>query len=65
MAFKSSGKLEQDIKDIAIKQLGGDKAYNALDSDAKKKIDSYKDYIYHKIENLSLFLKEIRLLKSQ
>ena len=41
MAFKSSGKLEQDLKDISIKQLGGDKAYNALDSDAKKKIDSY------------------------
>ena len=29
------------------------------------KIDSDKDYISHKIENLSLFLKEIRLLKSQ
>ena len=29
------------------------------------KIDSNKDYISHKIENLSLFLKEIRLLKSQ
>ena len=29
------------------------------------KIDSDKDYIYHKIENLSLFLKEIRLLKSK
>ena len=28
-------------------------------------IDSDKDYISHKIENLSLFLKEIRLLKSQ
>ena len=26
--------------------------------------DSDKDYITHKIENLSLFLKEIRLLKS-
>ena len=29
------------------------------------KIDSGKDYISHKIENLSLFLKEIRLLKSK
>ena len=29
------------------------------------KIDSNKDYISHKIENLSLFLKEIRLLKSK
>ena len=28
-------------------------------------MDSDKDYISHKIENLSLFLKEIRLLKSQ
>ena len=28
------------------------------------KIDSDKDYIIHKIENLSLFLKKIRLLKS-
>ncbi len=29
------------------------------------KMDSDKDYISHKIENLSLFLKEIRLLKTQ
>ena len=29
------------------------------------KMDSNKDYISHKIENLSLFLKEIRLLKSK
>ena len=29
------------------------------------KMDSDKDYISHKIENLSLFLKEIRLLKSK
>ena len=29
------------------------------------KLDSDKDYISHKIENLSLFLKEIRLLKSK
>ena len=29
------------------------------------KIDSDKDYISHKIENLSLFLKEISLLKSK
>ena len=29
------------------------------------KIDSDKDYISHKIENLSLFLKEIMLLKSK
>ena len=29
------------------------------------KMDSDKDYISHKIENLSLFLKEIRLLKNR
>ena len=29
------------------------------------KMDSNKDYISHKIENLSLFLKEIRLLKNK
>ena len=29
------------------------------------KIDSDKDYISHKIENLSLFIKEIRLFKSK
>ena len=29
------------------------------------KMDADKDFISHKIENLSLFLKEIRLLKSQ
>ena len=29
------------------------------------KMDSDKDYISHKIENLSLFLKEIRLLKTK
>ena len=29
------------------------------------KMDSDKDYISHKIENLSLFLREIRLLKSK
>jgi len=28
-------------------------------------MDADKDFISHKIENLSLFLKEIRLLKSQ
>ena len=28
------------------------------------KMDADKDFISHKIENLSLFLKEIRLLKS-
>ena len=43
MAYRSSGNLEKDIKDIAIKQMGGDKAYNALDSDGRGKIDSYAE----------------------
>ena len=43
MAYRSSGNLEKDIKDIAIKQMGGNKAYNALDSDGKSKIDSYAE----------------------
>jgi len=41
MAFQSSGKLEQDIKDIAIKQMGGEKVYRSLDPTGKNKIDSY------------------------
>ena len=41
MAFKSSGKLEQDIKDIAIKQMGGSEVYNTLDPDGRNKIDGY------------------------
>ena len=43
MAYRSSGNLEKDIKDIAIKQMGGNKAYNALDSDGKDKIDTYAE----------------------
>ena len=43
MAYRSSGNLEKDIKDIAIKQMGGNKAYNALDSDGKGKIDDYAE----------------------
>ena len=43
MAYRSSGKLEKDIKNIAIKQMGGNRAYNNLDSDGKGKIDSYAE----------------------
>ena len=43
MAYRSSGNLEKDIKNIAIKQMGGDKDYNALDFDGKDKIDSYAE----------------------
>jgi len=43
MAYKSSGNLESDIKEIAINQMGGKKAYNDLDSDSKDKVDSYAE----------------------
>ena len=43
MAYRSSGNLEKDIKNIAIKQMGGNKAYNTLDSDGKGKIDGYAE----------------------
>ncbi len=41
MAFESSGTLEQDIKDIAIKQMGGEETYRSLDAAGRNKIDSY------------------------
>ena len=41
MAFESSGTLEQDIKDIAIKQMGGEETYRSLDAVGRNKIDSY------------------------
>ena len=41
MAFESSGTLEQDIKDIAIKQMGGEETYRSLDVAGRNKIDSY------------------------
>ena len=47
---------DQTLKD-AINQVINDEHFGKMDSD--------KDYISHKIENLSLFLKEIRLLKSK
>ena len=43
MAYRSSGNLEKDIKNIAIKQMGGDKAYNLLDSDGRNQIDGYAE----------------------
>lgn len=45
MAFRSSGTLEQDIKDIGIKQMGKSE-YNELNDGAKKLLDSYaKDLV--------------------
>jgi len=42
MAFKSSGTLEQDIKDIGIKRMGR-KEYDKLESPAKKLLDDYAE----------------------
>ena len=42
MAFRSSGTLEQDIKDIGIKRMGG-KEYNKLSDEAKKLLDDYAE----------------------
>ena len=42
MAFKSSGTLEQDIKDIGIKRMGR-KEYDKLKEPAKKLLDDYAE----------------------
>jgi len=42
MAFKSSGTLEQDIKDIGIKRMGR-KEYDKLEEPAKKLLDDYAE----------------------
>ncbi len=42
MAFRSSGTLEQDIKDIGIKRMGR-KEYNKLSDEAKKLLDDYAE----------------------
>ena len=42
MAFKSSGTLEQDIKDIGIKRMGR-KEYDKLKPEAKKLLDDYAE----------------------
>ena len=57
------------IEDIAKNlSIGFEKGFTTvwlINDEHFGKIDSDKDYISHKIENLSLFLKEIRLLKSK
>ena len=67
--FKINPKETIYIEDIA-KNLGigherGCYTVWLINDDPFGKIDSNKDYISHKIENLSLFLKEIRLLKNK
>ena len=57
--------IEDIAKNLSIGYERGCATVWLINDEHFGKIDSDKDYIYHKIENLSLFLKEIRLLKSQ
>ena len=57
--------IEDIAKNLSIVYERGCSTVWLINDEHFGKIDSDKDYISHKIENLSLFLKEIRLLKSQ
>ncbi len=57
--------IEDIAKNLSIGYERGCATVWLINDEQFGKIDSNKDYISHKIENLSLFLKEIRLLKSQ
>ena len=57
--------IEDIAKNLSIGYERGCATVWLINDEHFGKIDSDRDYISHKIENLSLFLKEIRLLKSQ
>ncbi len=57
--------IEDIAKNLSIGYERGCTTVWLVNDEHFGKIDSNKDYILHKIENLSLFLKEIRLLKSK
>ena len=57
--------IEDIAKNLSIGYERGCTTVWLINDEHFGKMDSDKDYISHKIENLSLFLKEIRLLKSQ
>ena len=57
--------IEDIAKNLSIGHKRGCTTVWLINDEHFGKIDSDKDYISHKIENLSLFLKEIRLLKSE
>ena len=57
--------IEDIAKNLSIGHKRGCTTVWLINNESFGKIDSDKDYISHKIENLSLFLKEIRLLKSK
>ena len=57
--------IEDIAKNLSIGYQRGCTTVWLINDEHFGKMDSDKDYISHKIENLSLFLKEIRLLKSK
>ena len=57
--------IEDIAKNLGIGHVRGCYTVWLINDEHFGKIDSNKDYISHKIENLSLFLKEIRLLKNR
>ena len=57
--------IEDIAKNLSIGYERGCATVWLINDEHFGKLDSDKDYISHKIENLSLFLKEIRLLKTQ
>ncbi len=56
--------IEDIAKNLSIGHKRGCSTVWLINDEHFGKMDSDKEYISHKIENLSLFLKEIRLLKS-
>ena len=57
--------VEDIAKNLSIGKERGCSTVWLINNEQWGKKDSDQDYIDHKIENLSLFLKEIRLLKNQ
>ncbi len=57
--------VEDIAKNLSIGKERGCSTVWLINNEQWGKKDSDQDYIDHKIENLSLFLKEIRLLKSK
>ncbi len=57
--------IEDIAKNLSIGYERGCTTVWLINDEHFGKIDSDKEYISHKIENLSLFLKEIRLLKEE
>ena len=56
--------IEDIAKNLSIGHKRGCSTVWLINDEHFGKMDSDKEYISHKIENLSLFLKEIRLLKN-